>query len=102
MLVRGPRVISCVPAARARESCSREIPVMGPQPTSPSGRATVMPDGTKCIPIEEAEAAKARQAKADEDRPNPAVEAYERIKCDLDELKEYGSYYLSAKLDGIK
>jgi hypothetical protein len=35
-------------------------------------------------------------------RPNPAKEAFGRITHDLDELKEYASYYLAAKVDGIK
>jgi hypothetical protein len=38
----------------------------------------------------------------DPDKPNPAVDAFNRIKCDLDELKEYGSYFLAARIDGIK
>ena len=37
-----------------------------------------------------------------EDRPNPASAAFHRIKCDIDELKEYASYYLTAKVDGFK
>jgi hypothetical protein len=37
-----------------------------------------------------------------EDRENPASAAFHRIKCDIDELKEYASYYLAAKVDGIK
>lgn len=75
---------------------------MGPQPTpSSTHRPTVMPDGTKCAPTADAEPA-ASAAKPDDDKPNPAAEAFARIKCDLDELKEYGSYYLSAKIDGIK
>jgi hypothetical protein len=37
-----------------------------------------------------------------DDKPNPAAAAFHRIKCDIDELKEYGSYYLAAKLDGFK
>lgn len=103
---------------------------MGPQPTqpSPSGRATVLPEGTKCVPIMNeppgksaskpagfaaedmpggggpttAGGPKPGHTKPPEDKPNPAVEAFHRIKCDLDELKEYGSYFLSAKIDGIK
>jgi hypothetical protein len=35
-------------------------------------------------------------------KPNPAKEAFERITHDLDELKEYAGYYVSAKVDGIK
>lgn len=38
----------------------------------------------------------------EDDRPNPASAAFHRIKCDLDELKEYASYYLAAKVDGVK
>src|SRR5690242_9867071 len=35
-------------------------------------------------------------------QPNPAKEAFGRITHDLDELKEYASYYIAAKVDGIK
>jgi hypothetical protein len=35
-------------------------------------------------------------------RPNPAQEAATKLKADLDELKEYASYYVAAKIDGIK
>jgi hypothetical protein len=35
-------------------------------------------------------------------KPNPAKEAIGRITHDLDELKEYASYYIAAKVDGIK
>jgi hypothetical protein len=91
---------------------------MGPQPTQPSGaRATVMPEGTTCVPIMNEVPRPAGPAAAgaapgpahekpdravEDDKPNPAVEAFNRIKGDLDELKEYGSYYLAAKVDGIK
>ena len=37
-----------------------------------------------------------------EDGKNPAAEAFHRIKNDIGELKEYASYYLAAKMDGIK
>jgi hypothetical protein len=37
-----------------------------------------------------------------DERPNPASAAFHRIKCDVDELKEYARYYLAAKVDGIK
>src|SRR4051794_37307358 len=97
---------------------------MGPQPTPPSGsRATVMPDGTTCVPIMNevprpaapaapgpttagppsagSEPRPAHEPQAG-DKPNPAVEAFNRIKCDLGELKEYGSYFLAAKADGFK
>jgi hypothetical protein len=36
------------------------------------------------------------------DGKNPAAEAFGRIKNDIGELKEYASYYLAAKMDGIK
>jgi hypothetical protein len=61
-----------------------------------------MPDGTKCVSNDNAAAAKAGTTADRDDQPNPAAEAYQRIKRDLDELKEYGSYYLSAKIDGFK
>ena len=35
-------------------------------------------------------------------KPNPAKEAFTRISGDLEELKEYAGYYISAKADGIK
>ena len=40
---------------------------------------------------------------SDEDeRSNPASEAFHRIRDDLGELKEYAQYYLAAKVDGVK
>ncbi len=39
---------------------------------------------------------------AAEERPNPAVESFHRLKRDLDELKEYGSLYIATRIDGIK
>src|SRR5437764_6768076 len=38
----------------------------------------------------------------EEERCNPASEAFGRIRDDLGELKEYAQYYLAAKVDGIK
>jgi hypothetical protein len=35
-------------------------------------------------------------------KPNPAKEAFGRITHDLDELKEYASYYVAAKVDSVK
>jgi hypothetical protein len=43
-----------------------------------------------------------RGDEAEEPPRNPASEAFGRIKCDIDELKEYASYYLAAKVDGLK
>jgi len=37
-----------------------------------------------------------------DDGKNPAAEAFGRIKNDIGELKEYASYYIAAKIDGIK
>lgn len=39
---------------------------------------------------------------ADPQRPNPAAASFARISKDIEEIKEYGSYYLAAKLDGVK
>jgi hypothetical protein len=38
----------------------------------------------------------------DDDGKNPAAEAFQRIKRDVDELKAYAGHYIAAKLDGIK
>jgi hypothetical protein len=43
-----------------------------------------------------------REDEPEEPPRNPAAEAFSRIKCDIDELKEYASYYLAAKVDGLK
>jgi hypothetical protein len=37
-----------------------------------------------------------------DDKPNPAVAAFHRIKGDINELKEYANFYVAAKIDGIK
>jgi len=37
-----------------------------------------------------------------DDTHNPAAQAFARIKGDLEELKEYGSYYVATKVDGVK
>src|SRR5260221_2932183 len=39
---------------------------------------------------------------SEDDARNPATEAFHRIKGDIDELKEYASYYVAAKVDGVK
>src|SRR5258706_16297077 len=39
---------------------------------------------------------------AESDVKNPAAEAFHRIKGDINELKEYASYYVAAKVDGVK
>jgi hypothetical protein len=41
-------------------------------------------------------------AAEEEEELNPASEAFHRIKGDLNELKEYASYYVAAKVDGVK
>jgi hypothetical protein len=38
----------------------------------------------------------------DDEKLNPASEALHRIKGDINELKEYASYYVAAKVDGFK
>jgi hypothetical protein len=39
---------------------------------------------------------------ADPAQPNPAAQAFARLGRDVNELKEYASHYLSAKVDGVK
>jgi hypothetical protein len=39
---------------------------------------------------------------SEEDARNPAAEAFQRIKGDINELKEYAGYYVAAKVDGVK
>jgi hypothetical protein len=61
--------------------------------------------GDRCVPIgsPEAVAFAQKQAKAaQDDHPNPAAVAAGRLKKDLDELKEYASFYVSTKIDGVK
>jgi hypothetical protein len=58
-------------------------------PGTAPGTVAVGPDGSDCIPDPNY-------------KPNPAKAAADRITHDLDELKEYASYYLAAKVDGIK
>jgi hypothetical protein len=42
------------------------------------------------------------RGKAAADQPNPAAQAFARLGRDVNELKAYASYYLSAKADGVK
>jgi hypothetical protein len=44
----------------------------------------------------------AAQDTDDQEKLNPASEAFHRIKGDINELKEYASYFVAAKVDGVK
>jgi hypothetical protein len=68
-----------------------------PAPHVPPPHATA---GPACKPA--AAGTTSGAAGPDDDAPNPAVEAFGRIKADLNELKEYASYYVAAKVDGVK
>jgi len=74
-----------------------------PPPASPPGQAAASesppPAGSREHPFPPA--ASHPHAAAD-DCKNPAAEAFGRIKKDVGELKEYASYYVAAKVDGIK
>jgi hypothetical protein len=68
---------------------------IGAEPIPPLGATgpTVVPPPPHSFEEERDEA---------DDCPNPAAAAFHRIKCDIDELKEYASYYLAAKVDGVR
>ena len=72
-------------ASGASTSAGGPTGVPGPTP----GTGAIPPPGPACVPDPNY-------------RPNPAQEAATRLKADFDELKEYASYYVAAKIDGIK
>lgn len=77
--------------------------------TAPPPAAGVCADPNPMPPFINPEAAASAAAHvadsskaAAEERENPAAEAIHRIKGDINELKEYASYYVAAKVDGVK
>ena len=78
-----------------------------PQPSCPPSPAPSPPHvpppppGSREHPFAPA-SAHSHTAEGDDGKKNPAAEAFDRIKHDVGELKEYASYYVAAKVDGIK
>jgi hypothetical protein len=101
-----PACVTPDQAARLRaEQVARQAPCVTPEEAAriraanPGEPLWVTPDEAARIRAEQERAA--RSAKAAE-QPNPAVEAVHRIGADLNELKDYATFYLTTKVDGIK
>jgi hypothetical protein len=81
----------------ASSTATASRPPLG-SPGHPAANATAGPFGAPAVP-----GGPADPCVPDPNyKPNPAKEAFTRITHDLDELKEYAGYYVSAKVDGIK